>query len=218
MKIDNILSQENLDSLDCVGYWPFNAEAYDYSGNSNNITMYNTSYIKTQTGKSAIDFNGTSSYGTPVTDFIKNSGGIYTMMTWFYQDEVPTDQDVFFDSMATSYSGYVRFHTTSDSTVCIKSGNAGDAIDIGIDIEIGRWNHAAVVRDATTTYLYLNGVMGNSVANNSLDLAGHSLCAFGKYPYNSIYYLNGKLANFLAFHSALPNRLIKQFYNATYIE
>lgn len=218
MNVDQVLSQANLNSLGCVGYWPFNKNAYDYSGNNNTITMSGTSYIKAKNGCGAINFNGTSSYGTPTTDFIKDSSGIFTMMTWFYQDTTPSSQNVFYDSMATSGSRLVRFHTQLDNTVRIKTSNGTSSVDIYGDIDLGEWIHAAAVRDSSTTYLYINGNLASSATNSTLDLTSHSLCNFGKHPYSGLYYLDGKLADFLAFHTAVPQNQIRKFYNATYIE
>jgi hypothetical protein len=60
--LSNVLAQIPTDSL--VGYWPFNGNAIDASGNGNNGTIYGAALCADRFGNanSAYSFNGVDNY------------------------------------------------------------------------------------------------------------------------------------------------------------
>ena len=208
-----------------VGYWPFNGNANDLSGNGNSGTVNGATLTTDRFGNSdrAYSFDG-------VNDFIQTSfNGITgsssrTIALWYYTNNFGPSQTLLSYGLDDIPSNYINLWTSSTCT--------GIGLDISYSykdysnsVSLGQWNHYILVIDnlnGTTlndAKIYKNGVLINTLCNSmglntQINTLQQFSMTFGKYHAQSIDYLNGKLDDIGVWNRALTQQEITNLYNA----
>ena len=225
----NIPSYVPKDGL--VGYWPFNGNANDESGNGNHGTVNGATLTADRNGvaNSAYSFDGDNDFITITNSLIKGGYQSYTISYWFNK-LAPTSstQAVINDrnSMISGYKYYSNFvdyingsgvqacsanqDITSTSCVSSKSNNQSN----------GNWNNVIITLNTQSNIakIYLNGVEEGSklfnpsswpISTNSTYLGGSPLA------YGDEQWLDGKLDDVTFYNRALSDQEITALYTGT---
>jgi hypothetical protein len=207
-----------------VGYWPFNGNANDESGNGNNGTVNGATLTSDRNGiaNSAYSFDG-------VNDFIQtNSLGIggnssRTFSLWYFTNNYGPLQSLLSYGLDNIPNNYINLWTSSTCT--------GIGLDISYaykdysnSVLTGQWNHYILIIDSSSginlnsAQIYQNGIplttlCNNANLNNSINTILQYSITFGKYHAQSTCFLNGKLDDIGIWNRALTQQEIAALYN-----
>ncbi len=218
-----------------IGYWPFNGNANDESGNGNNGTVTGATLTTDRNGivNSAYSFKGSA---TP-----ENSGGgvdyinvipknsINTLITdgltisaWFNLNDLNSNSTIFNLSNNSTNENY---GVVFDKVAKLISGNNGvfnsnPIIDIHnsqIPI-INNWYHVVLSVDYLTnkTSLYVNGKLDGESSNNPIK-TNFDRFKMGNWNDNGYWFANGKLDDFGIWNRALTQQEISALYTGNTI-
>lgn len=149
------------------------------------------------TNGNSVFFNGTTDYLTAPTGTAFNfSTSNFTVEGWIYTTTLATEQSVFdtlpiggsstrvnaFVLVVNATTGTMRFYT--NSAYSSSTSNA---------VSINTWTHFAIVKSSGVINIYINGVLGLSVANTSDFSTGG--CVIGRYGDAANGYYNGYISN-----------------------
>ena len=217
-----------------VGWWPFNGNANDESGNNNNGTVNGATLTSDRFGNAnkAYSFDGVNDYiQTTYSGIIGQNSR--TISLWFNQDTIlPGNQFQTHSKMIlTTYGANGNY---SNFTVLINSANGGNKVGIDIQnsttssdtVNKDSWNHLVIVFDSSlgsnlnTCKYFINGQQTpitysfNSTQNINT-LLGATL-TFGKTAFlnNNLYDFWGKLDDIGIWNRALTQQEITDLYNA----
>ena len=207
-----------------VGWWPFNGNANDESGNGNNGTVNGATLTTDRFGiaNMAYSFDGVDDYIQ--TNYLGIPGSnSRSFSLWYFTNAFGQSQTLLSYGLDDISSNYINIWTSSSCT--------GLGLDISYSykdysnsVSIGQWNHYVFVIDNLTgTYLnnvilYKDGVLMTTLCNSSglttqiNTLLQYSM-TFGKYHAQSIDFLNGKLDDIGIWNRALTQQEISDLYN-----
>jgi hypothetical protein len=222
----NVFGQVPTNGL--VGYWPFNGNANDESGNGHNGTVSGATLTTDRFGNAnkAYSFNGTSNYiMTNYTGVLGNNNR--TICAWVKVQNI------------SSFSTIVGYGSTSsanggtDSYTCMLRNDGTEGISLDIDgaritksssVTSSAWHFYVWVFDNSISSsisdvkIYADGILQSNVAENYVPFPAAGLINtiqdenvhFGKT--NSSYYLNGKLDDIRIYNRALTQQEISALY------
>lgn len=201
-----------------VGWWPFNGNANDESGNGNNGTVNGATLTNDRFGNAnkAYNFDGVNDYidiGNPLE--LGNNPSSYTQAGWaFYEDFL--DGYVFMskrhDNAGTDWATPV---TTVQNTIRFFADDqfytTAPVAESGI-LNVNEWYHFAFVKSNNTYTIYVNGAEISSI-NDSHVMGGS--------PYNMIFgaqlawpeFMKGKLDDLAIWNRGLTQQEITALYN-----
>lgn len=188
-----------------VGFWPFNSDAQDYSGNGNNGVVHGAQLTcdRCRIPNSAYYFNGTSDYievlNSPGVDM--NNNNDFSISFWMKMDPNPkSDGTPLSKNLYGSWSGYQFFTNNTNPGYCTSSGHtafytASSALQDACSdsaVAVGSlspecfsdWNFITGVYDATSghSHLYVNGVVQADVGGIAGTLSNTVNLTFGTHP------------------------------------
>ena len=202
------------------GYWPFNGNANDESGNGNNGTVNGASLTTDRLGtpNSAYSFDG-------INDFIiANSNSLYVSDTlsisiWINTNTVPPINSNYtvFELGGTGSSG-VRWGCIAEPNNAVMAigrgcGGVGNA-PISTSYN-GGWSNFIFVISGLNQSIFFNGnLIGNST-NSQITALGCSIANlyFGVSQWSSSYYFTGKLDDIGIWNRALTQQEMTALYN-----
>jgi hypothetical protein len=208
-----------------VGWWPFNGNANDESGNGNNGTVNGATLTEDRFGNTnaAYSFDGAD-------DFITNelssplilSGMGLTISSWLYFPFIGPNNTVpqinMIDNSGNGYGSWSTQLNTDNRVFVGLCGNAFQSPTMQINDSIQRspneWYNIILSCDLNNNVsrLYLNGLEIGSSNNPLLQLVLTST-TFGKWPGNDVY-LTGNLDDIGIWNRALDECEIQALYNA----
>ena len=206
-----------------VGYWPFNGNANDASGNGNNGTNNGATLTADRFGNAnkAYSFDG-------VDDFINAGQNItfsnYTISSWVLLNTTPDYYNTVVSKISTNFQNYeLRINDVANNiTPAFVWGDNSSWLDIGgsTSFPIASWHQLVVSFNSNNIVtLYVDGIaVSTSAASNYSDILGFSTY-FGARPntqgiFNSSFYLNGKLDDIGIWNRALTQQEITVLYNS----
>ena len=160
-------------NLGLVGYWSLDEGAGyivgDMSGNGNTAAFYGSpAWVNGKRGK-ALNFNGS----TP--DYLKTSGTLgapttVTVSAWMKADDTASGGYRYVagqgrDNYCSGYS--IRFYN-GNIYFDVNTNSANDGCEASPNTpytDTTNWHHVVGVYDQTTAYIYIDGVLRNSVAS-----------------------------------------------------
>ena len=205
-----------------VGWWGFNGNANDESGNGNNGTVNGATLATDRFGNinSAYDFDGVDDY---IESFPSNtidySSGI-TIASWvFVENQNSQSNSQFFISRGLDQTnGHYKLYWNGNFNYLSGDVNGLGSPPCGVPglnpIPFSAWVHAIFVYDFNEMKLYLNGALVD-VKNYSAPLPQiNSSLYFGRhhYPTPARYDFNGKLDDIGIWNRALTPCEIKALY------
>ena len=199
-----------------VGYWPFNGNANDVSGNGNNGTVNGAILANDRNGNanSAYTFNGVSSYitankSTTFSNAISFNAWVYlnnlTGVQTFFESWGPTlSQRTFTLYLETSFRASIQ--TIIGQKYAIGTTTPSTAV----------WSMLTGTFDGNVLKLYLNGqlVQSTNTTSTSFNTNQYTFYTFGR-QYPSIQYFNGKLDDIGIWNRTLTDQEITNLYNST---
>lgn len=213
-----------------VGYWPFDGNANDYSGNSNNGTVNGATLTVDRFGNAnrAYSFNGISN-----NIVVPNSTSIdmtnstdFSIAFWENTYSSPnSDASMISKNSYGSQSGYMFFSNSTNSGYCntagqlsfyAAAGSGGDACAnnaIATGTNLNTWIFIVGVYDATLNqaYLYVNGVLQTDVGSRSGSMSTSVPLTFGSHPSN-LGYFKGALDDIRIYKTKLTQAQITALY------
>ena len=185
-------------------YAKLNGNVTDSSANALTLTANSITYGSTNppiSGSQYAIFNGTSSYisGTTGAASATVLSGDFTIEMYvnpsslpasgsymhLFSSETTSGDNTSVDFVLTNSGGTPQISWGSDST---------GIITVNYTVPIGTWTHLAAVRQGTTAYLFVNGVLVGTGTSTQLFLDGGLV--IGRHGTVSQYYFNGSIANF----------------------
>lgn len=216
-----------------VGWWPFNGNANDESGNGNNGTNNGASLTADRFNNinSAFSFNGTSNYINIPNNNTLNPGSI-TISAWINSNADATNiqsgvkaivtkwyQQINCNNLGDNYNVQLSF--LNNQSVLVGSTIANNQVSNYITsqtnlIGLSTWRHIVFIHDINNgQQLFIDGIQINSnTINGSLCTTLNDLL-FGADNFNgSIWrFFNGKLDDIGIWNRALTQQEITDMYN-----
>jgi hypothetical protein len=165
-------------------------------------------------GLKAAYFNG-SSY---INSFNYTLASPFTVSVWFNIPSTPTVQNTLYDSADADSTDKIMLYVSTTNVLHAKIVSTSSLVkEITYTIQNGQWYHAVMTRSGTHLYLYINGILVNSVAD-TLPFSVQTQFAVGKNVAGvSSYYLTGYIKNLMVFSQVLSTKQIQKLYYYTYI-
>jgi hypothetical protein len=156
-----------------VGWWPFNGNANDVSGNGNNGTVYGATLTTDRKGNanSAYSFNGTSNYiqiSTGSTSGLNATNGSYSISLWFMSNwsSAINDMALFWrGDNAPAADAYMLMIPTTQTAVFrrdVSSGQTSNVVSYSLSsYTSSNYHHLVGVYDSATSKmtLYIDGMV-----------------------------------------------------------
>ena len=216
-----------------VGYWPFNGNANDESGNGNNGTVNGATLAIDRNGNenSAYSFDGYTSISV-LHNLSLNIIGNLTLSAWFLSDgppnfrtnhmivtkRSPAEFNTFPYAMCINYqfgipSDYKKPMFTSASSY----PDGYQYLQSNQDISNGIWNHIISVVNGDNLKIYLNGIIVlDTIVDNNKRVINNANLLFGSGARTDLpaEQFNGKLDDIAIYNRALTNQEITNLYNS----
>ncbi len=212
-----------------VGWWPFNGNANDESGNNNNGTVNGATLTSDRFGNAgkAYSFDGVNDF-IEVTNNSSLSVTVWSISAWvnpsgYYLGNVNgnvSDGNVVVGKGTDFNSGFYSLSYKSLSQKARGSfgiGNLPNFVDNTTSITSNQWRHILVSWDGVTMRIYTNGQLENTNSNitsvqgiNNQNLFFGTMAANNLYPY----WVNGIIDDIGIWNRALTQQEITDLYNA----
>jgi hypothetical protein len=203
-----------------VGWWPFNGNANDESGNGNNGTVNGATLTTDRNGNvnSAYEFNGNNDFiDISNTNGLISSQGI-SMSIWFnWKGPNGTNNHQYIFLIANNPNGSITI--TDDGKLGINVVNCNCVNDINIETTISpnSWYNIILSYELSQGLMkmYLNGNLINATQENIFNYytTNNPASRFGNYHFNS-HYFKGQLDDAGLWNRALTQQEITAFYQA----
>jgi hypothetical protein len=166
-----------------VGYWPFNGNANDASGNGNNGTVNGAILTTDRNGNanSAYSFNNNSITLSPNNVFNSNQ---FSVSAWFKISEnnlATTFSTIFsnYNSTANGYNGFWLGLLGNKANIYVGDGLNGVNIISSNTCNDGLWHLITATRNGNAYSLFLDGTLQNSqnvvmAASTTIPMIGNS--------------------------------------------
>lgn len=199
-----------------VGYWPFNGNANDESGNGNNGSVNNATLTQDRYGSpnSAYDFNANAQIVCPQNNIPTQ---IFSLSVWINQDNLSFGPVACLGSSSSEIWGVNAANNYLNIAYGIGCSGTGGGILNTTAIPIGNWIHLTYVSSGVggNTQIYKNGIYVGQ-AQNSTSIGGCSSqnLYFGVDIFSAPEYIDAKLDDIGIWDRALTECEIQDLYNA----
>jgi hypothetical protein len=207
-----------------VGWWPFNANANDQSGNGNDGTVNGATITTDRLGSpnSAYDFDGTNFITIPDnavlnSDYISVSMWFQTISTSFGSLIYKTDP-----SAINEQYGLVLNYPSINNTIwsvkngnnCSSPGSGWQTTNMNYNSSDGVWHHIICTYDGSLSEIYLDNVLvtSSTFSVNIIDACGGEI-NIGK-GYNSLYLFTGTIDDIGIWNRALDSDEVNDLFLA----
>ncbi len=203
-----------------VGWWPFNGNANDESGNNNNGTVNGPQLTENRFGNpnSAYLFSGSQTINIPSKAELNLSHN-YAISLWYYPTEVLNPAVDIMIKGSTDFTGrpyYLRHHGPNNASQGFAFRHATGEFPAALSIEVNsslpaqnNWHHIIIsIRDSLTT-LYVNGIPKDTVLFTGFQgiINNENLKIGGGY-----YQFNGKIDDIAFWNRPLTSQEINNLY------
>ncbi len=208
-----------------VGYWSFNGNANDVSGNGNNGTNNGATLTTDRNGNtnSAYSFNGTSSFiNVPNSSSLQFNGGI-TFSVWLNASNIPVgavNSTSYLMSKGadggTPYS-WISYLDTAEIALRMWNNNnlnnGAVVTNSQFSITTNQWYNATFTFDGTNAKAYINGQLKSTVPATYTTFSNIYDLKFGRRHTSGLpYFFNGKLDDIGVWNRALTQTEITSLY------
>ena len=201
-----------------VGWWPFNGNAQDGSGNGNHLTNYGAQLTTDRFGinNSCYSFNGNSNYLSRGVFGLINC----TVSIWAYTTSYPLfhpygpPESVFFYNGYGDVAGF-GLRAAHSKLLVITGGINGDVTNSNFLPALNNWYNLVLVKSSNNYSLYSNGQLLSSGSAGMNPYAGLFVIGAGHSSDNSFSgYYSGKIDDIGIWNRALTQQEITNLYNA----
>jgi hypothetical protein len=212
-----------------VGWWPFNGNSNDESGNAYNGTVNGAALTADRLGatNSAYSFNGNSAFIQTPTSAVNFPSG-FTISVWAKVLGANTNTNCLFgcqEFLVTKgddqQSGRISIQYSQNTGASGKTFAGATDFSLTVNSLIQypfpqpNWHHVVYTFDNTNYKIYLDGVLMNTIASTTAIPNLASDIVFGKMPNNITYpyYFNGDLDDIGIWDRALTYCEVNNLYN-----
>ena len=195
-----------------VGWWPFNGNANDESGNGNHGTVNGATLTsdRNSSNNAAYSFNGSTSY-IAVLPSSSNSSVIneITISCWIYSN----DGNAYSVSKTNQSLGDYRIVVTSTNYAALLV-NGVEYVFNNVSLPTNQWYHLAVTKSSSlTSTIYINGIPLNNAYTNIYPQRNPTTnIEFGRDPMGLTEFHDGKLDDIGIWNRALTSQEISNLY------
>jgi hypothetical protein len=213
-----------------VGWWPFNGNANDESGNGNNGVVSGAILTEDRNGEpnKAYRFDGVNDYISS-TDFIPENPEQITVSIWFNALLLGPSENYIIDKSIDLNPGEVnrnwgiRINGTSGLIgLEIRVNNSYQYTTSSQSIATETWNHLVFIFDGSTAKISCNNIDFISVQNAGILTPSNYPLSIGYFPHANMppygYFWNGNLDDVGIWNRALTEEEIEQLYLAEITE
>lgn len=204
---------------DAVAVWMFDETSGTTADNIEGTSAYDATYTGgftlNQTGPAsgvaAVDLNGTTGYVSVPYNAALNPS-VFTMEIWVYFD---AGNCYIFDNISSNKG--VRLFCGVSGTTTLTLGTGSSTSLCGVlqyDLQTSRWYHLAVTYDGVRPRMYVDGREDSVCNTTAYSPKTSGILNVGRLAAGSSY-LNGKVAAFAIYNSALSSAAIKGLYDAS---
>jgi hypothetical protein len=197
-----------------LGWWPFNGNANDESGNGNDGVVNGATLTADRFSNENNAFETSSGYISALGGFITTTGTI-SISTWFNcNSDFGVGEIICLGSSSSTSWGCVGGNHLFALNYGRGCGSTGSSA-VDISFEYGTWHNVVYVSSGlnSTTSIYFDGVMvGTSLNANSNNNCSNSVLFFGADVFSGIEYYDGKLDDIAIYNRALTPQEIQNLY------
>ena len=160
-----------------VGYWPFNGNANDESGNGNNGTVIGATLAQDRNGNvnAAYSFDGNDWVEVQNSEILNFGAGSFTLSCWSQKLGGNTWQHMVTKNFIPQWPNYTNNFALryENNTIALFSGsdlNGGNGgLVTSSQLNLEDWNHFVGVFNSTslTMHIYMNGTLIGSTSTSS---------------------------------------------------
>jgi hypothetical protein len=202
-----------------VGWWPFNGNANDESGNGNNGIANGTSLITDRFGNSdeAFAFNGTSNFlEIPFSQQLSVFSGNFSIMLWV-KNELPINHAGAHILWRPAYASFVIGIGAGSNKIDFAQGGVLSFYATN-SVFVNDWQQIVLTKNFNNISVYTNGYLDGVYLDN-ISFVDYGNLIFGKAPnsgggFNGSYYFKGSLDDIAIYNRALSQQEITELYNA----
>lgn len=214
-----------------VGYWPFNGNANDESGNGNNGTVNGATLTNDRFGNDNSAFNFDNDYISLSQPFFNGSTNVnfLTYSIWFKCSQLPSSSTAYSLSAKEGFWRSIGLGINANGLVSYGGSQPNPQSYFGVSsqnsITLNQWNHIIVTFENSTLKLYLNGNLESTsvIQYSTLD---YSYLALGNSTSTNLIgatnpvspgltnFTNGIIDDFGMWNRALTQQEITNLYNA----
>ena len=202
-----------------VGWWPFNGNANDESGNGNNGTLNGPTLTADRFGNAnkAYSFDGVNDYvncgnGQILNQFSTN----ITVSAWVKsQPSVSTDKNIIL-KYGCNPGGWSL--ETAQNTLVANFTGCTQNVTNQTNLNSGQWTHVIGVKEATNWKIFVNGVLNNTSSgtfNYDLNSGFNLIIGVQNDNFNPTTYWDGLIDDIGIWNRALTQQEITNLYNSS---
>ena len=215
-------SEKGPEINDHIGYWPFNGNANDESGNANHGEESGATLATDRFGKenSAYSFDGVDDYiEVPNCDGLNFGEGDFTISTWVKYEGNNGDWQAIVNKGGAGSVGYgLDISRTENFSASIQSESGTNQHVIGPKAAMGEWQQVVGVYDRDKDIkMYIDGVLVKTepYANGNTNTVSNSFnLLFGRYTANPIWYFNGCIDDIHIYNRPLSEQEVSMLYES----
>jgi uncharacterized protein (TIGR02145 family) len=195
-----------------VGYWPFNGNANDESGNGNHGTVNGATLTSDRFGNvgKAYGFDGVSSFIKINNSPSLNITNQLTLSAWVYFNDISFYNCIISKDQNATDNGY-RLDVLSNKLRLIKTNHNNGLSNSAINS--GSWIFTTATFNFDTIRFYLNGSPDGIWSAPGQILSSSNDLTFGvQNQISTLQYLNGKIDDIAIYNRALSPQEIQQLY------
>jgi hypothetical protein len=197
-----------------VGYWPFNGNANDASGNGHDLTAIGGVFSNDRFGtNNAYTLNGTSEY--LFTTAVSTTTDLSASM-WIYIKSYPTNAAgcEFFGEGIGDSKGY-GLKMENKKLALMAYGKVGNFTNDITTLETNKWYHFTIIKSSTNFSLYVNGGLSSSGLISINPIVGFLSIGGIKSSSTGVFanFLNGTVDDIRVYNRALNQTEITALYN-----
>jgi len=210
--IAKLKSLSDYDGL--VGYWKFEDDVLDSSGQGNNGTNYGATFVDGKVGR-ALSFDGDDDNINCGNDPSLNITDAITVEAWVYTDVAQKGKFLVEKGTSTYLWGLYLTGNSTSLHMYIRN-SIGDVHTAGYDSDfIGKWVHVMGTFDGQYIKLYVNGELKNTYDwGSSQTIASNSESVIVGAWYQQGAYFNGTIDEVAIWNRALLETEIQSIYNS----
>jgi hypothetical protein len=209
-----------------VGWWPFNGNANDESGNGNHGTLLNGVTLSTDrngvAGK-AYSFDGVDDRIFVNKQFFDNGWSNFSISLWTKLNNISNTKNANYSNtlINTSPHNGLGFGANwgNNSKYSLWVGNGTPSVGWNVlfnslsnQNSTTNWTHLVLIKNSTTYQLFINGVLDNSWSGSQVVSYFYKLYLGGGDPLNTNETLDGILDDVAIFNRALTQQEITALY------
>jgi len=193
-----------------VGFWPFNGNANDESGNGNNGTNNGATLTTDRFGNvnSAYNFNGINNY----INAVRNNLNQFSVSLWFNPNS-SQEFSPFVDANLRNWEIYLKYLKPTFTRWITAPFNYQEFIST-TTVPLSQWQHIVYTYTPNNVDVYLNGILISSFSNVSLVISNNGLYYFGASISGTSQFYAGKLDDIGIWNRALTQDEIISLYQA----